>query len=396
MEAGSPPRTRRMLSPLRPNMAWRTLAYVVTAAAVGLLTLVSLPVTAVLGGLVATPLAALPLGALERRRVALLSANVLPSPHRRPDRPGLAAWLRLRYAEAATWREFAYAIVLATLLWPIDAFAAAAVGALGYVTFVDPLVDPAGGERWLISLGLVVPWVGSLYLARGVATGHAALARILLGGETELAVRELTRSRIRLVDAFESERRRIERDLHDGAQQRLIALTMTLGLARLELNDGPAAARSLVDQATDQVSAVLDELRRLVRGIHPRVLTEHGLPAAVAELAGLSTVPVDVAMDIPDRLPSTVEATAYYVVAEVLANAAKHAHATSVTIAAGIVDQVLAVRIGDDGVGGADPAGGSGLAGLADRVAALDGTLTLTSPPGGGTVVGLRLPCYVS
>jgi signal transduction histidine kinase len=396
MAPATPRRSRWWLSALRPSRLWRTVAYLASGAAVGLVALLGLPFVMVLGGLVAAPLAAIPLGALERRRLALLGGPALPSPHRRPAASGLESWLRLRYTEAATWRELAYTIVLATLLWPVNAFAAWLAGGLAYVTFIDPVVDPASGQRWLISLGLCVPFVGSLYLASAVAAGHAALARALLGGGVEQAVRELTRSRARLIDAFEIERRRIERDLHDGAQQHLVALTLTLGMARLEVDGGPPAARRLIDQATEQAGAALDELRRLIRGIHPQVLTDHGLPAAIAELADRSPVPARLDLALPERLPSTVESTAYFVVAEALTNAAKHAGATVIAVTGTIVDNRLVVRVRDNGGGGADPARGSGLAGLADRVAALDGTLTITSPPGGPTILHLELPCSAS
>jgi signal transduction histidine kinase len=360
-----------------------------------------LPFVALLSGLVGLPLLALPLAALERRRLALLGLPVPDSPHRTP-RPGLGAWLRLRYGEGATWRELAYVLLMATVLGVVDALVALAVGASALAVIAPPLEPRSTGPMWGARFGFAVLLVLALYLALLVAAGRAAIVRALIGGEVELAVRELTRSRARLVDAFEVERRRIERDLHDGAQQRLVALTMTLGLAELELGDAPGPARELVGQARVHADAALTELRELVRGIHPQALADHGLVAAVAELADRSPVPVALAVDLDRRLPSTVESTGYFVIAEALANAAKHAQAERVDVAAhlatgatlaGGAGATLVVEVRDDGRGGADPAAGTGLAGLADRVGAIGGTLTLSSPLGGPTVLRLEVPC---
>jgi signal transduction histidine kinase len=241
--------------------------------------------------------------------------------------------------------------------------------------------------------GFAALFVITLYVTIAVAAAQATLARVLLGGEAEQTVRELTRSRARLVDAFEVERRRIERDLHDGAQQRLVALRITLGLAEMELAARPEAARDLLATARGHADAALTELRELVRGIHPQVLTDHGLPAAVAELADRSPVPVTLNLALGGRLPSTVESAAYFVAAEALANAAKHAGADRVDVSACRTAAELTMEVRDDGRGGADPAAGTGLAGLADRVAAIGGTLTLSSPAGGPTVLRLELPC---
>jgi signal transduction histidine kinase len=224
-----------------------------------------------------------------------------------------------------------------------------------------------------------------------VAIGHSELARLLLAAGEEETVRMLTRSRARLIDGFEVERRRIERDLHDGAQQRLVALTMTLGLAELEHGD-PDRVRSLVSEAGEQARRALAELRDLIRGIYPRVLTDLGLPAAVAELAQGCGTPLSIAVHIPERLPSTVESAAYFVVAEAVSNAVKHATPNHIWVTGGVDAGRLVIEVRDDGGGGADPAAGTGLSGLADRVDALDGTLTITSPPGGPTVLRLDLP----
>jgi signal transduction histidine kinase len=196
------------------------------------------------------------------------------------------------------------------------------------------------------------------------------------------------------VDAFEVERRRIERDLHDGAQQRLVALNLQLGLARLELPaDSPAATQ--VAAAHELAKDALSELRELIRGVHPKILTDRGLAAAVGDVAGNAPVPVDVRIRLPGRLPPAVEVTAYFVVVEALANVAKHSGATRALVAAGLSGDQLTVDVRDDGRGGADPRRGTGLVGLADRVAAAGGTVRLSSPAGGPTLLHVEIPVTV-
>jgi signal transduction histidine kinase len=199
-----------------------------------------------------------------------------------------------------------------------------------------------------------------------------------------------------LVDAFEAERRRIERDLHDGAQQRLVALAMTLGLARLDAPPGGPLAEQLA-RAHEEAGAALAELRELIHGIHPKVLADYGLEAAVADAADRSPVPVDVAFDPAAlRFPQAVEAAAYFVVREALANVARHSGARRAWITGEHGAGRLVVEVRDDGRGGADPLRGTGLTGLADRVSALDGRLTMTSPPGGPTLLRVEIPCEPS
>jgi signal transduction histidine kinase len=205
---------------------------------------------------------------------------------------------------------------------------------------------------------------------------------------------ELTRSRVRLIDAFDVERRRIERDLHDGAQQQLVTLAMTLDLARIELEEGrPDEVARLVDEAHAQVTSTMGEVRDLINGIHPPVLADRGLPGAVSELVDRMTVPVIERVDLSRRLPESVETAAYFVVSEALANAAKHSRAKQIEVDAGLRGDVLALLVRDDGVGGANADAGSGLSGLGDRVAAVGGTLTLSSPLGGPTVLEAQIPC---
>lgn len=227
-----------------------------------------------------------------------------------------------------------------------------------------------------------------------MAVGRAELTRLLIAPvETDLGekVTELVRSRVRLVDAFEAERRRIERDLHDGAQQRIVALTMALGLARLDAPPGPLADQ--LAKAHDEAGKALAELRELIQGIHPKVLADFGVGAAVADAADRSVVPVDVSVDLPCRLPEAVEAAAYFVVCEALANVAKHSGAARAEVTGRHADGWLVFEVRDDGCGGADVQRGSGLTGLADRVSVLDGRLTLSSPAGGPTLLRVEIPC---
>jgi PAS domain S-box-containing protein len=216
-------------------------------------------------------------------------------------------------------------------------------------------------------------------------------------GDRLRAEQELRASRARIVAAADAARRRIERDLHDGAQQHLVALAATLRLARQRVDRDARGAADLLDGALDELAAATAELRELARGIHPVVLTEGGLAPALAGLAGRFALPVAIEGPPPERLPPEVEATAYYVVAEALTNVARHAGATTAEVSVVRADGALVARVHDDGRGGAviGPAtgAGSGLAGLADRVAALGGRLVVASPAGAGTIVTAEIPC---
>jgi signal transduction histidine kinase len=198
-------------------------------------------------------------------------------------------------------------------------------------------------------------------------------------------------SRGRLVAAADEERRRLERNLHDGAQQRLVSLSVALRLAQARLDADPDAARELLAGASEELAQALEELRELARGIHPAVLTDRGLAAALVSLALRTPLPVE--LDLPaERLPAPVEAAAYYVVAEAVTNVVKHAGASSVSVRVAEEGATVAVEVADDGVGAGEASSGSGLRGLADRVAALDGRLRVESPPGGGTRVVAEIP----
>lgn len=211
-------------------------------------------------------------------------------------------------------------------------------------------------------------------------------------------VEDLTESRAGAVDAADAERRRIERDLHDGAQQRLVSLALNLGLAKATLTDLPPEVREVIDTAHREAKEAIEELSSLVRGLHPAVLDELGLDAALSGLAARAPLPVRLRVDLPPELPQrvarAVEAVAYFVVSEALTNVAKHAReATRVDVTVTRFGEILRVVIADDGVGGADPAKGSGLTGLAQRVRSVDGTFRMSSPVGGPTMMSVELPC---
>jgi signal transduction histidine kinase len=241
---------------------------------------------------------------------------------------------------------------------------------------------------------LTSPWLfGSL--AR--LDTRAALA--LLGpnrtDELERRVEGLTESREAVVEAADAERRRIERDLHDGAQQRLTSLAMNLGLARATLTDIPEEARQAIEDAHEEAKEAISELRSLVRGLHPAILEDRGLDAALSGVAARSPIPVRLSVDVRARPSAKVEAVAYFIVAEALTNAARYSGATGVDVVVERFGGFLFVAVSDDGVGGANPEHGTGLTGLAQRVASVDGTFEVSSPTGGPTVISAELPCVL-
>ncbi len=393
---------------LRSSWPWRSLAYLAGGALLGgatmlvlagLLTAGLLLAVLLIGlaGFVALALSGVAVGRLERWRMRLVDSEALPDPHRRPPRPGVRAWLAFRLREQATWRELGYTMASATVLCWMDALVV--IGAL-YVPLMllaGPLYIDDEPLRLTLPFAVVgIPMaIVMAYPVTAWAGARAAMARAILAPRSDDAdakLVEVTRSRARLVDAFEVERRRIERDLHDGAQQRLVALSMQLGLARLELPAGAPAAEP-VAAAHALAKQALTDLRELIRGVHPKILTDRGLVAAVQDVAAGAPVPVDLHLAVPGRLPAPVEVTAYFVVVEALANVAKHSGAARAHVAAWVTGGRLLLDVRDDGAGGADPSRGSGLVGLADRVAAVDGTVALSSPPGGPTLLHVEIPC---
>jgi len=346
----------------------------------------------------------------ERTRFAVLLGTEIPGPPPRPDEPTGWRRLNLLFLARSTWLPSVYALVRLPLS-VIEAVVVSSVWGIGLALLTLPAYNGAlpGGSAHLGSFALNnAAWValgvatgvalllGAPPLTRVVAAGDAVVARWLLGPgrRAGMAARigELETSRARVVDAAETERRRIERDLHDGAQQRLVSLAMELGRARAKFGSDPEAAEAIVGQAHEQAKEALTELRNLVRGVHPPVLSDRGLDAALSGLAALSPVPVTVRVDLAERPPPAVEAIAYFVVAEALTNVAKHAKASRALVTVSRTGDLLNVAISDDGIGGASLAG-RGLSGLAARTAGIDGRLLVTSPDGGPTVIEAVLPC---
>jgi PAS domain S-box-containing protein len=211
--------------------------------------------------------------------------------------------------------------------------------------------------------------------------------------ERKQAEQELRASRARIVQATDEERRRLERNLHDGAQQRLVALSLSLRLVRTRMESDAGAAAELLDECVAELLGATSELRELARGIHPAILTDRGLGAALKAAAARAPIPVEVTSSVTERLPAQVEAAAYFVVAEALTNVARYAQASRAEVRVERGESTITVEVSDDGVGGAGARTGSGLRGLADRVATLDGTLAVVSPPGEGTIVKAVIPC---
>ena len=281
-----------------------------------------------------------------------------------------------------------WSTVLAALASPAVAAAAPAASLLGGVSGV--------GFAAIVTGGLLLAVV-SVAATHGMALGVAAIARGLLAPDERavLAARvdALEASRAGAVESADARLRRLERDLHDGAQHRLAFIAMELDRARARIVEDPEGASELLARAHEESKRAMGELRDLVRGIHPSVLTDRGLDAAVSGLAERCPVPVDLDVELDDRLAGAVETGAYYVVAEALTNVAKHAHAERATVDIRRAGESLVVEVRDDGRGGAARVPGSGLEGLAQRVEALDGTLTIDSPTGGPTVITAQLPC---
>jgi signal transduction histidine kinase len=397
---------------LASSWPWRSVAYLLTGWIVAtvwavvtmlLLTVPAFGLALLLGGI--------PLAAVERRRLRLVEPAPAPSPHARPARPGAWAWLSTRFREPVTWRELGYAFLFSLVLAWVDA----AVGLLvlcavyvicfplliavvpGYQPELFGLIPARQPEALLATVAGLAVFSITLYLITAYAAGRAALTRRFVvdraDASTDRQVLELSRSRERILDAMDAQRRRLERDLHDGAQQRLTGLIMTLGMARLRLAGGPEPAREAVEDAYRQARATLNELRELVQGIHPQVLTNRGLSPAVTELAERSPVQTDVRIRLPHRPPEAVEAAAWFVISEGLTNIARHSRATRAWVTCAYGGATLVVEVGDDGIGGADPGHGTGLQGLGDRVSVLHGRIALDSPTGGPTVLRAELPC---
>jgi len=385
------------------GIAWLTL--LVTLLAVGLgLALIS----------VGIPILAITLllwrwGAnTERERAALVLGAPIARP--RPARPTserrLDRWLA-PVRDRRTWRDLGYML----LLGPVGIIAgsvAIALWSAAFAALLAPVVasgapagsvlgDLDGAATIAVALASIPIAALAAIVTRALAAGCAALAQTLLAGDDravlEQRISSLEATRSGAVDSADARLRRIERDLHDGAQHRLAYIAMELGRARSKLATDPESVDALLASAHDESKVAMRELRDLVRGIHPSVLSDRGLDAALSGLAERASVPVEIRGGVSDRLPPAIETAAYYVVAETLTNVGRHSGATNAHVELRREDDELVLAIGDDGHGGARRVPGSGLEGLAQRVEALDGTLAVDSPAGGPTTIVARLPC---
>jgi signal transduction histidine kinase len=343
----------------------------------------------------------------ERERAAMVLGMPIASP---PGPVSGVSWTRrwrVRLGDPATWKELGYML----LLGPVGVIAGCvvlAVWSAALAALVSPAVSAAAPDgSWLAGLsplalvglafaGLVLVAIG-VATTRGLALACASLASGLLAPNDRALlaarVRALEETRAGAVESADAQLRRLERDLHDGAQHRLAYIAMELDRARARIQTDPQTASQLLERAHEESKRAMTELRDLVRGIHPSVLTDRGLDAAVSGLAERCPVPVDVSVSLAGRPATAAETAAYYVVAESLTNVAKHSRAHTAAVEIRGNGSRLEIEVRDDGAGGAVRSPGSGLEGLAQRVEALDGTLTITSPAGGPTTIRAELPC---
>jgi signal transduction histidine kinase len=319
-------------------------------------------------------------------------------------RLGRRAWWLL--ADPATWRDLLWMVADAGGGWVLAAAPAALLigglvtGAAGAVKLTGFGYHDSGGRSWaLLLLGLSIVAVG-LWAAPRLLAGYGVMARSMLGPTRSagllLRVDHLAQTRSESLDTGAAEMRRIERDLHDGAQARLVATGMALDAAEQLLDTSPAAARALLAEARESSARALAELRDLVRGIHPPVLADRGLTEAIRAVALDLPMRVQFRTELDGRAPAPVESAAYFAVSELLANVSKHAGARQAWIDVRYAAGMLRISVSDDGTGGADPAAGTGLRGIERRLAAFDGVLGVSSPPGGPTVANIEIPCVLS
>ncbi|HEU4947840.1 MAG TPA: sensor histidine kinase [Kribbella sp.] len=353
---------------------------------------------------------------LHRGLLGRLTGVQIERPYRKPPARGVLTWLRTVLSDPATWRDLAWLLVNAVV-----GFTLTLLSAVLFLTSIFYLIypflvwvtphgvfdEPFGGwftlsvttSVLMMPLGLILLLLWASF-GQGLLKADAYLAKSLLGptesARLAIRVRELAESRAETVDTQAAELRRIERDLHDGAQARLAALSMNLGMAEEMVERDPDQAQALLTEARQSAGQALAELRDLVRGIHPPVLADRGLEGAVKALALSCPFKVDVSIDLPGRPPAPVESAAYFAIAEALANIVKHSAATTAWIQLTHEHERLHILVGDDGVGGASVRPGGGLHGVERRLAAFDGTLTVASPTGGPTTVIMELPCESS
>ncbi|GAA4707731.1 sensor histidine kinase [Phytohabitans rumicis] len=396
--------------------AWQATAHVLVGGVVGVVTggvvfalalataVLAVTVVFALGTVFALYACVYAFAALQRSRFEVFLGERIPAPATHP----YDGWSQRLVGEArseALWRHLAYHI-FALVVGGAGAIVVALTWAGGLLLATAPLHgwlladDPAGplALAGATVAGLVLVFAAP-WLARGFAAVDLLAGRALLGpssrAELALRVASLARSRADLVAAADAERRRIERDLHDGMQQRLVSLAMNLGLARASFPDAPDPLREAIARSHDDAKLALSELRDVVRGLYPAVLDNLGLDAALSGVVARSPVPARLRVDLPERPPVAIEAVAYFVVSEALANVAKHSFASRVEVTVQLTEggDKLRVVVADDGRGGARPERGTGLRGLAQRVASVDGTLDIDSPDGGPTTIVVELPC---
>ncbi|MFD8740490.1 sensor histidine kinase [Streptomyces sp. NPDC059618] len=429
--AGTGGRPHRLPAALRAPFearAWREFGYVLLGLPLGILmftfavTMVSLGAGLLITFLGVPVLAAAlagcrGLGSLERARArGLLGVEVAEPEPVRTKKHGAMAWMGAVLRSGTSWRHLLYAVV--QFPWSVFSFVVGLTfWVYGWALLTYPLwfwVFPLyGGQGGLQLYGdgthsiyldnpfeiTVTALVGLLFtlatpwIVRALTTVDRLMVCGLLG-PSRLATRvvELESDRGVVVDTAAADLRRIERDLHDGAQARLVALAMDLGLAKEKLAEDPQAAARMVDEAHGEVKTALQELRDLARGIHPAVLTDRGLDAALSAVASRCTVPVRMEVDLAARPAPAIEGIAYFTVSELLQNISKHSRATRATVDVWRAENRLLIQVGDNGVGGADATAGSGLAGLAERLDAVDGILVVDSPPAGPTRITAELP----
>ncbi|GHF17763.1 sensor domain-containing protein [Streptomyces werraensis] len=424
-------RRHRMPAALRAPVegrAWRELAYVLLSLPISILmftyavTMVSLGAGLLVTFLGVPVLAAAlagcrGIGSVERARArGLLGLDVGEPEPLRLKRQGFMGWVGAVLKSGTSWRALLYSVL--QLPWAVLSFTVTVtVWSLGWSLLTYPLwfwvlptyagqdgIQLYGDEQRAIYLDnpfeiAVTAGVGLLFtlatpwIVRALTTVDRVMVHGLLG-PSRLATRvvELESDRGVVVDTAAADLRRIERDLHDGAQARLVSLAMDLGLAKEKLREDPQAAARMVDEAHGEVKTALQELRDLARGIHPAVLTDRGLDAALSAVASRCTVPVQVEVDLSERPAPAIEGIAYFTVSELLQNVSKHSRATWAAVEVWRSEERLMLQVADNGVGGADLSRGSGLAGLAERLDAVDGILVVDSPAGGPTRVTAELP----
>lgn len=379
----------------------------ITGVALGtglLITLIGIPVLIATGWMVRT------MGNIERARMNGFLGTTLRDPYRPAALE--TGWLTRLFAigkDPATWRDFLFLMLrlpMGIFTFTVSVATWAVAGGLlsSPVTYwfgvfrlqFGPWVFDGPIAVMLATLGGVLMTLLAFGITRGLARLEMVLAAALLDAspdELRRRVADLASSRTRSMSAADEERRRLERDLHDGAQQRIVSLAMTLGLAQQKLATNPEQGARLVGEAHEEAKRALQDLRDLARGLHPAVLTDHGLEAALPALAARCPIPTRVDVAVSPRPAPAVESAAYFVVAETLTNVARHSKAASVQVTARRDGDLLTIDVRDDGTGSAHLVQGGGLAGLTDRVEALDGSLTVSSPDGGPTVVHVEVPC---